>query len=167
MSWINDNEHKFQFWISTIIFFVYKIFNLIRIPFPRSKHVNSSSMPIPTIGDISLGFHDGNNQGSLLRLDTLGALHCTGNVVFIAIDTQNPDMTWLIFLVEDEVTTLFVRGGKHFLHFLQLTIGENPSLPLSQTALLLHLPPISSYIICGFWVFITVNKTFSWHWRYS
>ena len=71
MSWINDNEHKFQIGINTIIFFVYKIFNLIWIPFPRSKHVNSSSMPIPTIGDISFRFHDGNNQGYLLRQDTL------------------------------------------------------------------------------------------------
>ena len=27
------------------------------------------------------------------RLDTLDALQCTGNVVFISMDTQNPQMT--------------------------------------------------------------------------
>ena len=33
------------------------------------------------------------NQGCIVRLDTPDALSCTKNVVFIAMNTQNPHMT--------------------------------------------------------------------------
>ena len=59
------------------------------------------------------------NQGCLLRLNTLDVLHCKKNVVSKAIISQI--LIWHNWvLAEDEVATLLVRGGgKDLLCFLQ------------------------------------------------
>ena len=78
-------------------------------------------------------------QGCLFRLNTLDALQFTGNVVFIAMDTQNP----------------------------HVTSGESSSAPLSPTTLSLHLTPLINNVIWRFWVSIDMRTTFFVHWSVS
>ena len=61
----------------------------------------------------------------VLRLDTLNALQCTVQVVFISMDSQN-------------------------LKIHRLSKAEKILPPLSPAMLSLHFPPIISYVIWGF-----------------